>query len=92
MFRIDRIAENTQFELWKIAGEIHDTQLEAWKEALPTDSGRQLILDFCEVAYISPSAVRHLIERMTANLFIYNCQAGVKNMMHSAGFARQVLG
>jgi hypothetical protein len=95
MFRIDRVYRNAQVELWKISGEIRLPDLTAWAEALktlPLDTGGQIILDFCEVAYLSPEAAGRLIERITNDTFIANCPVSVRNMIDAAGLSDQLLG
>jgi hypothetical protein len=94
MFRIDRVYNNAQIELWKISGRVRPSQLPDWIDALktlPLDSGRQIIIDFCEVAYLSPEAADRLIDHITADTFIANSPAPVRNMIYAAGLSAQVL-
>lgn len=95
MFRIDRIYKNTQVELWKFSGRILSSQLTDWEDVLktlPLGSGHQVILDFCEIAYLSPEAVGKLIDYITADTFIANSPTPVKNMIYAAGLSAHVLG
>lgn len=95
MFRITRVYKNAQIELWKISGRVRPSQLTDWSEALktlPRVSGRQIIIDCCEVAYLSPEAAGRLIDHITADTFIANSPAPVRNMICAAGFSAQVLG
>jgi anti-anti-sigma regulatory factor len=95
MFRIDRIYKDTQVELWKISGEIRPSHLKDWAEALktlPLGSGSRILLDFCEVAYLSQQAAGYLIDHLTTDIFITNCPAPVKNMIYAAGLSSQLLG
>jgi hypothetical protein len=95
MFRIDRTYKNTQVELWKVYGEIRASHLTDWEDALktlPLDAGHQIILDFCEVAYLGPEAAGKLIDHITADTFIANSPAQARNMIDAAGLSAQVLG
>lgn len=94
MFRIDRVYKNAQIELWKISGRVRPSQLTDWNDALetlPRDSGRQIIIDCCEVANLSPEAAGKLIDHIAADTFIVNSPALVRNMICAAGLCAQVL-
>lgn len=95
MFRIKQVMENKQMIVWKAEGEIGDADFDAWAESLvgfPDDKGRQHIIDFCAVSFISAKAAGYLVNQVTANVFILNAPAAIENMICSSGFSKQVLG
>jgi len=94
MFRIDKVFENYQTELIKIEGEIKDSDVKDWAESLQafvSGSPRQIILEFCGAAFISSKAAEILIQHLAANIFLLNCPAAVKNLVHAAGWSASVL-
>jgi hypothetical protein len=56
-----------------------------------SDEHGDVILDFCDVAWISPKAARQLVDGLTKNLLLLNCPTAMKNMACSSGFESQVL-
>jgi len=94
MFRIDKIFENYQTEIIKIEGEIKDSDARDWAESLQSimnGSPRQIIFDFCDATFVSSKSVAIPIQQITQNIFLLNCPASVKNLIHAAGFSKQVL-
>jgi anti-anti-sigma regulatory factor len=94
MFRIDKIFENYQTELIKVEGEIKDSDVKDWAESLQAFVGgspKQIILDFCDVTFICSKTVEILIQHLAANIFLLNCPAAVKNLVHAAGWPESIL-
>lgn len=94
MYRINRVYQNRSVALIKVAGELTDSDLGNWNQFVSElKSGKHchVILDFCDVAWISPKAARQLVDSLTKNLLLLNCPTAVKNMACSSGFEAQVL-
>ncbi len=94
MFRIDKVFENGQTEIIKVAGEIKDSDAKDWAESLQAimnGSPRQAILDFCDVTHLSPRAAEILIQRLRTNIFLLNCPTATKNLVRAAGGSESVL-
>lgn len=94
MFQIRKAFENATIVLLSIEGEITDRYLDDWSEALATinvKAKKQIILDFCEVSYISRNAVGTLLGQITEKMFLLNCRMPLKNMLHSVGLTEKVL-
>ena len=95
MFRIENIFESETTTIIKIEGEITDKDLFAWTkelEHLISISKQQTILETCDVTFISQGAVQSLINLVTKSIYLLNCPASVKNMLHSAGLSSNILG
>jgi anti-anti-sigma regulatory factor len=94
MFRIKKIFENDLTYILKIEGEITEENLSVWTDEirnLINSSNHQVILEICEVTYMSPKAVENLIEQLTDDIYLLNCPTFMKNMLHTAGYAKNVL-
>jgi anti-anti-sigma regulatory factor len=94
MFRVDKVFENYQTELIKVAGEIKDRDAGDWAESLQSiinGSPKQIILDFCDMTYLSPKAAEILIQRLSTSIFLLNCPTAVKNLVRAAGRLENVL-
>ena len=94
MFRIHKTFENATLLLLKIEGEVTDRHLSDWSEALEviaSKSKKQIILDFCNVSYISRNAVGSLLGQISEKIFLLNCKMPLKNMLHSVGLGENVL-
>ena len=94
MFLIKKVYENDLTALLKIEGEITDLALEDLAEALDellAQTQKHVILDCCDVTFVSLKVAEKLIAQMTSKIFLLNCPTRVQNLVHAAGFARQVL-
>lgn len=94
MFLIKRVYENELTALFKVEGEITDLTLEDWAEALAAllaQTQKHVILDCCDVTFVSLKVAEKLIAQMTSKIFLLNCPTRVQNLVHAAGFAKQVL-
>jgi anti-anti-sigma regulatory factor len=94
MFRLHRVFENDQTILLKLEGKITDENLSEWTDWLASitrDASRQIILDGCDLDFISTKAVEKLVGQITPNLFLLNCPTAIKNMVHIAGLSKNVL-
>jgi hypothetical protein len=94
MYRINRVYQNRSVVLIKLAGQLTDGDVGNWNQFVSDfGSGKQgdVILDFCDVAWISPKAARQLVDGLTKNLLLLNCPTAVKNMACSSGLEAQVL-
>lgn len=94
MFRINKIYENELTIIYKIEGEITDKSLRVWAEEVSRIINvydHNIILEICEVTFISPEAVEFLIHQMKENVYLLNSPTFVRNMLHSAGFSTNVL-
>ena len=95
MYRINKVFETESLALVRIEGEVSDRDLADWGQCLRSirqDSSRRVILDFCEVAFISPSAVEALVRQLDAETFLLNCSTTLRNMVCSAGCCKNLLG
>jgi hypothetical protein len=94
MFRIDKAFENDLTVLVKIEGELGDGELADWARALPPFTGpsqKQIIFDICDVVFLSPKALEIFIQYLNSHIFLLNCPAAVRNIMHAAGRSANVL-
>ena len=94
MFRITKAFENPITFIYKIEGKVADSSLSEWTKELSTltsGSGRQVILDFSQVFFISPKALEVLIKKMTDQLYILNCGIEMRNLLHASGMAGRML-
>ena len=95
MYRINRVFENEALALVRIEGEVNDRELVDWEQALQSiwqGNRRRIILDFCEVAFLSPRAVEALVRQLEAETLLLNCSTTVRNMICSAGCSQNLLG
>ena len=94
MFLIKKVYENDLTALLKIEGEINDLALEDWAEALASllrQANKHVILDCCDVSFVSLKVAERLIQQMTDKIFLLNCPRTVQNLVHAAGFSKQML-
>ncbi|MFQ6113653.1 MAG: hypothetical protein ACE5NG_06130 [bacterium] len=94
MFRINKVFENPLTYIYKVEGEITQSNLSDWAEEvnnLLKLTERQIILELCEVSYMCPNSVEFLIQRLTGNIYLFNCPIFVKNMLKTAGRSANVL-
>jgi len=94
MFRISKAFENDQIEMITIEGEIKDCDASDWAEALQSilsASHRQSMLNFCGTSMVSAKAIEILIHQMTEHIFLLNCPTAMQNLVHAAGFSKQVV-
>ncbi len=94
MFLIKKVYENELTALLKIEGEITDLALDDWAEALASllqQTNKHAILDCCDATFVSLKGVEKLIRQMTDKIFLLNCPTTVQNLVHAAGFSKQVL-
>lgn len=100
MYRISRVLETPSVAIVKIAGQVADTDLEAWRsfiEELGSEGGLQVepthwtVLDFCDVSSVGHRAAEGLIELLPRHVLLLNVPTAIKNMAVSAGFVSQVL-
>ena len=95
MFMIKKVYENELTALLKIEGEITDLTLDDWTEALASllrQTNKHVILDCCDVTFVSLKIAERLLQQMTGKIFLLNCPTTVQNLVHAAGFSKQVLG
>ncbi len=95
MFLIKKVYENDLTALMKIEGQITNLTLEDWAEALATllrQTNKHVILDCCDVTFVSPGIAERLLQQMTNKVFLLNCPTTVQNLALAAGFSKQVLG
>ncbi|MFQ5769477.1 MAG: STAS domain-containing protein [bacterium] len=94
MFRIRKIFENDLTAILKIEGEISNGNLQDWineTKSFITICNQQIILDICDVTFMSPQAVDMLIELISENIYLLNTPKIVRNILHSAGLSMHVL-
>jgi hypothetical protein len=94
MFRISKAFENDSTILFKIEGEIGEGALADWASALASciePTQKQIIFDICDVVFFSAKAPAILMQQMHHNIFLLNCPAAVRNIMHAAGRSANVL-
>lgn len=94
MFRIKKIFDNEIITIYKIEGYIKDSDLEVWSNEIRNftmNSKQQIILEICDVTYISPKATENLIEMLSEKIYLLNCPTFVKNMLYTAGLSENVL-
>ena len=94
MFLIKKVYENDLTALLKIEGEITNLTVEDWSEALASllrQTNKHVILDCCDVTFVSPKIAERLLQQMTDRIFLLNCPTAVQNLAHAAGFSKQVL-
>ena len=94
MFLIKKVYENELTALLKIEGEITDLTLEDWAVALASllqQTHKHVILDCCDVTLVSSKIAERLLQQMTNRIFLLNCPMTVQNLVHAAGFSKQVL-
>ena len=94
MFRITKIFKNKLIFIYKIEGMITEDNLGDWTNEirpLIKQSDRQIILETCQVTFVSPKAVKFLIDLITKDVFLLNCPTFMKNMLHCVGLSANVL-
>lgn len=94
MYRISRVFETSCAAILKIAGQITDFDLAGWSEFhkdLENETGRFVILDFCDVSRVDRKAAEFLVRNLPTHVLLLNCPTGIKNMVESAGLRGQVL-
>ena len=94
MFRISKAFENDSTILFKIEGEIGEGELVDWANLIfrcTEPSHKQIIFDICDVVFMSTNAPALLLQHMRDNIFLLNCPAAVRNIMHAAGRSANVL-
>jgi|RhiMethySRZTD1v2_1073278.scaffolds.fasta_scaffold1618261_2 hypothetical protein len=94
MYRIHRVFDNSSTVLIKIAGDVLDCDLVDWTgflNLLGSWGNRDIILDFCEVAHISPLALTVFVDRLSQNVRLINCSQTIKNALCSFGLADRLL-
>ncbi len=94
MFRMKKIFENDLTTIIKIEGQIPDDELNNWSaeiSSLIKQSKQQVILEMCDVIFISAKAVQVMMNELTDKMFLLNCPTFVKNMLQSAGWSDHVL-
>ena len=94
MFRISKAFENDSVEILRIEGKITEENLAEWNRQislLNTNEGRQIILDFAQVWFISFKAVEVLIHFLNDHIFILNCGMEVRNVLHASGLSARML-
>lgn len=94
MFLIKKVYENELTALLKIEGEITGHSLEDWDAAfssLLTQHRKHVILDCCDVTFVSLKIAERLLQQMTKKIFLLNCPTAVQNLVRAAGWGAQVL-
>ncbi len=100
MYRISRVLETPSVAIIKIAGQVTDTDLGAWKsfvEELGSEGGFEAepthwtVLDFCDVSSVGRQAAELLIQLLPPNVLLLNGTTAIKNMAASAGHTSQIL-
>lgn len=94
MFRINRAFENQMTEIIRIEGKITDESLSDWNQAIAmiqSQDGREIILDFSQVWFISPKAVEALLSVLSDRTYILNCGMEVRNLLHASGLSGRML-
>jgi len=94
MFLIKKVYENDLTALFKVEGEITDHALDYWSEALaslPQQTNKHVLLDCCDIAFVSLKIAERLIQQMTNKIFLLNCPTAIQNLVRAAGFSKQVL-
>ncbi len=94
MFRIKKIFENEQTVLFKVEGEIVESDLDDWSnwlESLFMHTNKQFIIEFCHLVIVTQKGVEKLFEHMRSNVYLLNCPTAVTNIAHSLGFSKNVL-
>jgi hypothetical protein len=100
MYRISRVFETPSVAIVKIAGQVMDAELEAWRsfiDELGREGGpgsaptRWTVLDFCDVASIGREAAETLVKQVPETVLLLNTPTCIRNMMATAGLSRQVL-
>ena len=94
MFRISKVFENESTHLYRVEGKITDDILADWikeLDSLKSRNGQHVILDLCQVWYISTGAVEALLNHVTDNFFLLNCGMEVRNIFHAVGLSSRML-
>ncbi|MFQ5651177.1 MAG: hypothetical protein ACE5IY_14655 [bacterium] len=95
MFRITKVFENDLTVLFKIEGKVTDTCEPAWKRELRTltrSHPKQIIVDLCELAFLTNRAVQNLTEQISDNFYLLNCPTMLSNSLSASGLSAQILG
>lgn len=94
MFRITKAFENSTVSIYRIEGKITDENLSAWTEEIKTmlDATKHVILDFCQVWYITGQAVEVLTKMNGEGVYLMNCTMDIRNALHVAGLSDQLIG
>ena len=94
MFRISKAFQNQLTEIIRIEGKITDENLSDWNQEIQTitpSNGREVILDFAQVWFISPRAVETLLKLLSERVYILNCGMEVRNLLHASGLSSRML-
>jgi anti-anti-sigma regulatory factor len=94
MFRINKAFQNESTEIIRIEGKITDENILDWEQEIQTiqsHNGREIILDFAQVWFISPKAVEMLLNRLNDRIYILNCGMEVRNLLHASGLSARML-
>lgn len=94
MYRISRVFETPSVAIVKLAGQIADSEAEAWivfLKELQREPPRSVVLDFCEVQWVGRKAADILVDLLPKNILLLNCPVGIKNLISSAGYSSQLL-
>jgi anti-anti-sigma regulatory factor len=94
MFRITKVFENDSMTIYRIEGKVTDENLDLWTEEIATIrklTVRQIILDFCQVWFMSNKALEALLALMSNDLYLLNCSMEVRNALHTAGLSTRLI-
>lgn len=94
MYRMSRVLETPSVAIVKIAGQITDSDLSGWADfvrEMDCESGRWIVLDFCDVCRVDRKAAALLVETLPKHVLLLNCPIGIRNMADSAGLGSQIL-
>ncbi|RMD65388.1 hypothetical protein D6833_03050 [Candidatus Parcubacteria bacterium] len=94
MFRIKKIFENDSIVIHKVEGEVSNGGLSDWAneiKAVIESSSKQVILEFCQVSYMSPMAIEVLAHRVNQKTYVMNSPGFIRNMLTTAGLSDHLL-
>ncbi|HSE42847.1 MAG TPA: STAS domain-containing protein [Acidobacteriota bacterium] len=94
MFRITKVFENSETEIYRVEGKITDEAEQTWSSEITSivqPTHRQIILDFSQVWFMSQKSIQALTNRVNEKLFLLNCGVEIQNRLIAAGFAPHVL-
>ena len=94
MYRISRVFETSCVAIQKIAGQVTDRELSAWSDFLQElgdETGRWMVLDFCDVARVDQKAAELLVRILPKHVLLLNSPTAIKNMAAARGLCEQVL-
>lgn len=94
MFRITTAFENETVSIYRIEGKITDENLPAWSEEIKIllNATKHVILDFCNVWFITGQAVEILVKMNGKRVHLMNCTMDVRNALYAAGLSHQLIG